>query len=694
MAISIPNQLKNKEFRFARLNGKIPIDKNWQIDNNYKFDDERLLNHNNNVGVICGKGNLFVVDIDGNGEDTLNKLLEKLPETYIVKTGKQGFHMFYTSDELISTTSFSFNDSHIDIKADRGQVVMEGSIHPETRKKYLCHISKDIQKVTKKDFEKVFEIKQKNGLTVKNNQTVEDDESRSAKEYRQVCSMIAKGKSKEEIYSFMEAFDKWKRSSEQYKEFTYNKAFNFINSKKNEPVSEENIKYKVLELLCDTNKDTKAASYVEAEELLVSYLVTKYHFRTIMQDEKTEVWGYKKGIYVPIGQSLAREELRKILGRAFNQRLVSRVIDKLTADTYINPKDFFKQEEPYLLPVQNGLLDLKELELKPFTPNKIFFSKLPINYVPDSKCPHIEKHFSEVLPEESDILLLQEAIGNCLLKKYTFQKAVMMVGSGRNGKGITLQLITHLLGAENTSAITLEQLENDPFSLSGLHGKLANIGGDLNKTSLKNTGTFKSASGGDLINAPRKFMTPIAFENYAKFFFACNELPMIYDNSRGFWDRWLYFDFPYTFIPLEEFEERENKENVKIADPLLKEKLFNENEMEGFLCYAIDGLKRLIENNSFSQSETFETVKRKWINQSDSFKAFAEINLETDFDSNVDKQELKKSYYNYCKENDVRPLTDKHIYTILTTEYGAEIKQITEDLNGSRTRVWVGIKLK
>ena len=361
MVKKIPDQLKNDNFRFTRLNGKIPIDKNWQIDNNFSYYDKKLLNHNNNIGVCCGKGNLFVVDIDGNGEQTLNKIFEKLPLSYTVKTGKQGFHIFYTSDELIKTTSFEYNNSHIDIKADRGQVVMEGSIHPETKKLYSCFYNKKIINISKKDFEKVFDLKQNNnGITIKNynNNSIKDDESRSATEYRQICSLLSKGKNKEEIFRYMEAFSKWRESNDKYKEYTFNKALNFIEQQKNEPINEDNIKYKVLELLCDRS-DRRQESYLEAEELLVSYLISKYHFRTIMQDEKTEVWGYKDGIYINIGQSLAREELRNILGKAFSQKIVNNVLNKLTADTYIEPEDFFKQEEAYILPVENGLLNLK-----------------------------------------------------------------------------------------------------------------------------------------------------------------------------------------------------------------------------------------------------------------------------------------------------------------------------------------------
>ncbi len=276
MALLIPEQLKNEHFRFTKLNGKIPIEKDWQKENNYKFNDEKLLSHHNNIGVICGRGNLIVVDIDGNGEETLKKVLELLPATYVVKTGKQGYHVFYTSDELISGTCFDFNDSHIDIKADRGQVVMQGSTHPETKKLYLCELDLPISPIKKSDFEKAFALKQNKGTTVKDKTIhLDNDKSRSATEMSHVMRLLYKGKTKAEVFAQMSAFDKWKHAPESYQEFTYNKALGMVKESKIEPITSENIKYKVLDLLCDMNKDSRSSSLLEAEVLLVRYFIFK-----------------------------------------------------------------------------------------------------------------------------------------------------------------------------------------------------------------------------------------------------------------------------------------------------------------------------------------------------------------------------------------------------------------------------------
>lgn len=705
MVVIIPEQLKKEEFRFVRLNGKIPIDFQWQKNNNFKYDDQRILSHKNNFGIVCGRGNLVVVDIDGNSEDTLKVILKTLPETFIVKTGKQGYHLYYLTEEIVKTTSLEFNNSHIDIKAEGGQIVIPGSIHPETKRKYEIYNPKELTTIKKQQLLDFFNINLQNVEKVKSLKintilsNKEDDKTRSATEYRTVLSLIGRGKTREQIYQQMDAFDKWKHSDDRYKKKTYDKAIDYINQKKSEPINEENIKYRVIELLCDTNKDTKAGSHMEAEEILVSYLIKKFYFKTLQQDENQEIWGYDSGIYLPIGHSLAREELRFILGMGFNDIITKKVISKITADTYINSKDFFRNEYPFLLPVNNGILNLKTLELEEFNPDKIFFTKLNISFNKKSKCPNIVQHLKNVLKESDDITLFQEAVGNCLIKKYTYQKAVMMVGSGRNGKGVTLDLINRLLGVENCSAITLEQLEKDQFSLSELHGKLANLGGDLNKTSLNNTGKFKTATGGDLLTAPRKFMTPIYFINYAKFFFACNELPLVYDNSRGFWDRWLYFEFPYTFVVKEEYDNKtkEEQEKLKIADPKIKDQLFEPVELEGFLNFALKGMERLVKQNKFSQSGTFEQIKNKWIRQSDSFRAFCLDRIETSWDSTIIKSDLRQAYYDYCKANQVRAVGDKHIKQTLTEEYGAGSKQVHDKHNPDlieRVWVWDGVKLK
>ncbi|MDG6219617.1 MAG: hypothetical protein QCI00_09290, partial [Candidatus Thermoplasmatota archaeon] len=69
----IPKQLRNKDYRFVKIsmNGKNarkrPFPNEWQTKNNYQYDDQPFLDYiseDNNFGVLCGTGDLAVIDAD------------------------------------------------------------------------------------------------------------------------------------------------------------------------------------------------------------------------------------------------------------------------------------------------------------------------------------------------------------------------------------------------------------------------------------------------------------------------------------------------------------------------------------------------------------------------------------------------------------------------------------------------------
>jgi len=80
MDIKIPEILHTENFRFLFLTkkSKVPKEKKWEIDANYKYDDEKLLKHlenGGNYGILAGPGNLRILDIDDKklAEEILNK---------------------------------------------------------------------------------------------------------------------------------------------------------------------------------------------------------------------------------------------------------------------------------------------------------------------------------------------------------------------------------------------------------------------------------------------------------------------------------------------------------------------------------------------------------------------------------------------------------------------------------------------
>lgn len=447
----------------------------------------------------------------------------------------------------------------------------------------------------------------------------------------------------------------------------------------------EDVKEKVVHLL-------KIKEYGRASEILVKELEKNLHIYTIRDDKSSEVWIYQEGIYVPQGRSIIKEFLRITMGDEYNMWLVNQVIAKVEADTQIEPEQFFIERNVTEIPVKNGILDITTRELKPFDHQKIFFSKLNAEYNPHINPTKIDEFLKSTLLTEDDCKVFYEIGGFCLLKDYRFEKAFMFVGNGRNGKDKSLELIKRLLGTENCCGVPLSSIRPESFIVSEFFGKMANIAGDIDNKDLKDTSQFKALTGRSLVSAQRKFLKAISFVNYAKFIFACNELPMVYDVSRGFWDRWVLLEFPYTFVTEREFNETEDKELIKIRDENIIEKITTDEEMSGLLNAFLDGLDRLMDKKEFSSARGSDEVKNLWIRKSNSVMGFCFANIEENYTGYITKKEFRRRYAEYCKEHKVPSKSDYVIKRTLEEMFGAG--EGRKEVVGVWEYVWEGIKWK
>lgn len=455
-----------------------------------------------------------------------------------------------------------------------------------------------------------------------------------------------------------------------------------------EQKQEDNINLKILTLLLTKKRN-------EATELLTQNILKNNYIYTTRDDEKSEVWIYDKGIYIPQGRTFIKEFCRDVLGEAYTTSITNQIISKIEVDTFIDQKQFFTNHNKTELAVNNGILNVITKELKSFDPKKIFFNKLPVDYDPKKECPNILEHFKAVLKNKEDLPVIQEIIGYLLIKEYTIEKAIMFSGSGRNGKGKTQELMKHFIGIENCASVPLQQFENDIYSKGELLNKLANLSGDISGESLKQTGAFKELTGRDLISAPRKFLPRVHFINYAKLIFNANELPKTYDMTPAFWNRWVLLEFPYRFLSQKEIDNtpENERENIKLANPDIIGGMTSPDELSGLLNWGLGGLARLLKQKDFSYNKSVEEVKNLWVRKSNSFAAFLMDCVVESSEGWVSKNDLRVQYAKYCNKFKIKPESDKSIkYTLLSTFAVGESKRPNDD--GDRVMVWDGIVLK
>ena len=148
-------------------------------------------------------------------------------------------------------------------------------------------------------------------------------------------------------------------------------------------------------------------------------------------------------------------------------------------------------ENAYLIPVQNGIVDLKSKQLLPFSPSYIITSKIKTAYVPPISTPKdregktFDDWLSSIACGDSELItLFWQIILEAINPNYTRNKFAILYGDGNNGKGTFQRLLINLIGESNVSALKPAQF-SDKHNLETLVGKVCNIGDEAPNEYLK-----------------------------------------------------------------------------------------------------------------------------------------------------------------------------------------------------------------
>lgn len=338
-------------------------------------------------------------------------------------------------------------------------------------------------------------------------------------------------------------------------------------------------------------------------------------------------------------------------------------------------KDFDDfNRNPYLVNVRNGLLDIRDMSFKEHTPSYLSTVQLNVEYNPQVDCPQFKKFLNEVLDCKL-IPLVQEIVGYLLTTNTASQKAFVFWGPARTGKSTLLWVVEYLLlGKKNVSNIPWQEI-GDKFKTAELLGKLANVFSDLPSKSIDDTGIFKVVTGEDYLMAEKKNKNPFKFKPFARLVFSCNELPRNYvDRTEGFYRRLIIVPFNRQI------------EKSKI-DKALKYKF--QREKEGILNWALEGLKRLYENNfEFSENELTDGVKKEYKYENNNVLLFVSENCEIGSEFNCSRGEFYDRYKEFCEDNGLRALSQIKFNKEVEYNFPVVKKRY------SNSRCWQGLRLK
>jgi P4 family phage/plasmid primase-like protien len=384
---------------------------------------------------------------------------------------------------------------------------------------------------------------------------------------------------------------------------------------------------------------------------------------------------YQDGIYRLGGEQIIKVGLEEIAGYSMRIQKRNEIIAHIKYRTMASREEF--DNDTNVINVKNGLLNVMTDELKPHIPEYLSFVQLPVRYDPDATCMKITKFLTQVLSKE-DISTLVRVFGYCLFRSACYEKAVMLIGPGRNGKSVLIKLVEALVGHENVSHASLQELLSDRFASADLYCKLVNTYADLEADKLINTGRFKTLVSGDTIRAQKKHQPAFSFRNYALLIFSTNKIPESEDKSYAYYRRWVILSLNRVF----EGEE----EDTGLVNKLTTD----ESELSGFLNLALKGLKKLIKEGGF-KDVSVEKIKQQYEHNASIVRQFLEEQCIIDLNNpecHILTSVLQNTFREFCKTRGTKVLEDNIL--------GKELLQlgITKDRstkNKKRDHYYIGI---
>jgi putative DNA primase/helicase len=376
---------------------------------------------------------------------------------------------------------------------------------------------------------------------------------------------------------------------------------------------------------------------------------------------------YKDGIYVDGANEIESQMIQYIpdLNRAKRAEVLAYMNIMIRDNEEMAPANY--------IAFKNGIYDLTTDTLEDFSPELVITNKIPYDYKPDAYNELADKTLNKLACQDKAVRsLLEECIGYCFYRRSELRKSFILTGEKENGKSTFLAMVNQLLGRENVASLDLDEL-GSRFKTAELFGKLANIGDDIADSFIPNPSIFKKLSSGNPINAERKGQDPFDFSNYAKLIFSANDIPRIKDKSGAVLSRLVIIPFNARFTV-----------NDPDYDPYIKYKLIKPEVMEYLVVLGLEGLKRVLHNQKFTQSKKVDEALANYEESNNPillfFKEEPKIVNET-------TKDVYREYYEFCIGNNFQPMSNIEFSRQVAKYYGYKI--INRTIKGKKCRIFV-----
>jgi len=437
------------------------------------------------------------------------------------------------------------------------------------------------------------------------------------------------------------------------------------------------------------------------EYLVSEALAAELLGRLRFADHRGRWMAYGGGIWRPVTDSEAAETsvqaaetffLREIAATTSNdkKRFLSRHLEAIYRTSTIRGALFFLagkdgfatnqadwDSHPWLLPCNNGVLNLKTGALLPHSPDYLFTRKINASYDPNAECPNWDAHIEKFLPNPEVRRHVKRSLGMALVGKALDEKLEIWHGhNGNNGKSTTIETLLNVFGEFSTMAapdlLVQSKYEPHPTRLADLDGRRLVFSVEVEKGKRLNESLVKYLTGDGRQKA--RFMRQDYFEMKQTFdvFLVANDKPAIVGQDNAIWRRIRVVPWEIVIPP----KERLPRDEVVARFT---------SEADGILNWLLAGLKDW-QSDHWWVAPDVSMATEAYRSEQDRISGFLADCCELGPYHTVDKGQLYAEYAQWCLDNG-EDAVSKRTFSDLLKGRG-----ITEARN-MKARKWVGLRI-
>jgi putative DNA primase/helicase len=346
-------------------------------------------------------------------------------------------------------------------------------------------------------------------------------------------------------------------------------------------------------------------------------------------------------------------DLVKHANKAKSNSAIENMISQASSDERIQVAVEEWDNNPYLLGVKNGVIDLKTGELKAGRPDLHLTKRSPINYTQGMRNVRWETFLSEATGNDPELInWLQLAVGYTLTGLNSQDIMFMIYGPPGSGKNTFIETVFEALGSaqyawaldSNVLALGDRVSASEEYHMAELRGRRMIWVDELPESERIKENQVKKLTGSGTIQGRSPGERPIQFTSQGKLWISTNHRPIITDDAM--WRR--IRPIPLTNKP----EKPDVTLKPYLADP--------EGALPAVLAWAVEGAVKYLSSSQSDPLGWCAVVKEAhdfYRKNEDRIGAFLEEEAKPSEGGSINVSQIYSLYKLWSDARGERPLT-------------------------------------